>query len=163
MRTIIALTFLTMFSVSSMIAGAGSVCAAKVSNVTCIGTNLSFNLTLTENGVPITIMSTDGIKFEKPKGTLVFHVTPIGGAVNNQSYNATPINCSSIIGMSFFVSLGGGANPDFCSSDPPSVSFSVAEIPALGQWGLIILSLVLLSFGVVAVRRHNKTIAQAPS
>ena len=35
------------------------------------------------------------------------------------------------------------------------------QIPTLGQWGLILLSLLILTFGVVALRRHEPVLAMA--
>jgi hypothetical protein len=35
------------------------------------------------------------------------------------------------------------------------------QVPTLGQWGLILLSLLILTFGVVALRKHEPVLAMA--
>ena len=83
-------------------------------------------------------------------GTIV-HTTD-GGANWNTQVSGTG---STLLGVSFVDASNGWA----VGTVGTIVHFSLVTVPTLGQWGLIILSLLILSFGVVALKNRESVLA----
>jgi hypothetical protein len=141
-------------------------CVFEVDNVDCQGSDLSFDLTVTSGGVPHTVTGSYGISFftagDQNQSTLFYFAPNTNDVIEDYTITTTlneGITCDDIIDQELEIAefpydnnLGVG-----CAFSGGTATFSnaPAAIPTMGEWGLIILGLSLVIFGVVVLRRVN--------
>jgi len=141
---------------------------ATIENIACdVETNeLSFDLTVTNDGTPIAVTSSMGFQVVlistgvESAGANVFSAStgsstegeplsslPVSGSLND------PFDCNNVEGLTVVVENAAGTNLGLFSDFPAAAAAAPsAAIPTLGEWGLIILVICLSVIGLVKIR-----------
>lgn len=154
----------------------------SLDNVECTGTMISFDMSLTYQGIPLTIDGSNDIIFGNANGSEVYfqlnneyYQEPVYDFTDGDVLDMFPFStmllgnftCMDLIGIPVYMNRYASTNMTalnatpiiFFGSGTPGrfsdiLEFDSAPIPTLGQWGLIILGISLLIGGIIAVRRN---------
>lgn len=122
--------------------------------VTCNGFDWSVGATSCQTGLSC-LPSGDAVELT---------VNPTGSGVFNCSCQTWAFNIRPAIGNANWGGAGGVVSTCNAPSQTMTVSFDsgpvvTPAVPTMGEWGLIILALLVLSFGTVYMMRHQVAIA----
>lgn len=165
---------LLMFSSFAAFAQIGEdQCIITVEDVVCSDDVVTFTVTATSDGIPHVVSGSSGISFNYIDDNMIqqsaISVYPASGTVFDNLQLTTPLvsgaTCDDVVDQTLILrTLEGSLENEgyvYCSYNDIPVVFAAAlppAVPTLGEWGLIILSLFLVIFGVIGIRSKKSEI-----
>ena len=142
-------------------------CIIVAEDVVCTDNVVSFTLSATSDGVPHVVSNSATLSFgitpnDQSQPPVISFTGGIQQSVDELEITAPLLNeatCDDIVDQTLYLlNLPGNLEDDgyaSCESNTIPVEFEAAlppAVPTLGEWGLIILSLFLVIFGVIGIR-----------
>lgn len=128
---------------------------AIASDVVCHGGDyLTFNLTITQGGVPVDLAGYSGLKYAITSGSSSIIAFLCDGCFFGLTVENLQVTTMSGTGCPDISTLKANLPSPLC--DPALELAATKAIPTIGEWGLIILGLLLTIFGVLAMVNKKK-------